>query len=156
MHDQFAGKAMKSVALDTQRLQIPGDRQARARHPAFRRETWCRSMPLAEVLENAVCAKRMTDNADGVCSGAKAAADSSCCMTGSSIRQCCRSFGPPCTMRCPIAAGAGILEPSRSFPMRMIASCWLGMDAVSQVSDAPLRILCVKFSARLADRLRCA
>ena len=57
--------------------------------------------------------------------------------TASSIRQCCRSFGPPCTMRCPMAAGAGILASARSFPMRMIASRWSGMDAVSESNAFP-------------------
>src|ERR1700730_9368127 len=48
------------------------------------------------------------------------------------MRQCCRSFGRSCPIRCPMAAVAGILESARSLPMRMIASRWLGMDTVSE------------------------
>ncbi len=74
----------------------------------------------------------MTDRADGICSGAKAIAASSCIKTASSMRQCCRSFGPPWTIRCPIAAGVGILASTRSLPIRKIASRWLKMGPVSE------------------------
>src|SRR5271156_2290722 len=53
------------------------------------------------------------------------------------MRQCWRSFGPPWTMRCPIASGTGILASTRSFPMRMIASRWLGMGSVSVSNASP-------------------
>src|SRR3984885_14285873 len=79
----------------------------------------------------------MTDKAGGICSGAKAAAASSCVKTESSTRQCCRSFGPPWTMRCPIAAGNGILQSMRSLPMRMMASRWLGIRPVSASNMLP-------------------
>jgi hypothetical protein len=83
------------------------------------------------------CAKRITDRADGICSGAKAVAASSCVKTESSMRQCCRSFGPPWTIRCPIAAGIGILKSPKSLPMRMIASRWLGMAPRSESNAFP-------------------
>jgi hypothetical protein len=53
------------------------------------------------------------------------------------------------------ATGDGTLAPSSSFPTRMIAFCWVGMDAVSQVSGLPLRILRIELSVRLANCLRC-
>src|ERR1700733_5063990 len=79
----------------------------------------------------------MTARADGMCRGAKAVAASSCVKTVSSIRQCCRSFGPPWTMRCPIASGTGILASMRSLAMRTIPSCWLGMGPLSASNSFP-------------------
>ena len=69
------------------------------------------------------------------------------------MRQCCRSFGPPCTIRCPMAAGAGILESARSLPMRMIASRWLGMATVSESNAFPRESCAWNFAALIADRL---
>jgi hypothetical protein len=53
------------------------------------------------------------------------------------MRQCCRSFGPPRTIRCPIAAGAGNLESARSLPIRMTASRWLGTGPASASTGPP-------------------
>src|SRR5665213_1563829 len=77
----------------------------------------------------------MTDRAAGVCSGAKAVAASSWPRTESSIRQCWRSFGPPCTIRCPMASGAGVLDSTRSLPIRIIASRWPGMQMASETNS---------------------
>src|SRR5579872_5472502 len=85
----------------------------------------------------------MTESADGIWSGANALAASSCRRTSSSMRQCRWSLGPPCTIRCPTAAGAGILDSVRSLPMRVIASCWLGMEMASE-SNTLLRESCAK------------
>src|SRR6185437_4232791 len=74
----------------------------------------------------------MTESADGMWSGANALAASSCRRTSSLMRQWRRSLGPPCTIRCPIATRAGILESSRSLAIRMIASRWLGIGEVSE------------------------
>src|SRR6202050_2087908 len=78
----------------------------------------------------------MTDSADGIWSGAKAVAASSSIKTVSSMRQCCRSFGPPWTMRWPMAAGC-ILASLRSLPIRTTASRWLGMEPVSENNTFP-------------------
>src|ERR1700683_3661622 len=78
----------------------------------------------------------MTDSADGICRGAKAVAASSWVKTVSSMRQCCRSFGPPWTMRWPIAAGC-ILASLRSLPIRTTASRWPGMEPVSENNTFP-------------------
>ena len=69
------------------------------------------------------------------------------------MRQCWRSFGPPWTIRCPIAAGIGILASTRSLPMRMIASRWLGMEPVSESNSVSARVFCMAFAAFVADRL---
>ena len=95
----------------------------------------------------------MTERADGICSGAKALAASSWRRTSSSIRQWRRSFGPPCTIRCPTAAGAGILESARSLAIRTIASRWLGMDDGLREQRLIARILCEEFTFLVADRL---
>jgi hypothetical protein len=153
-HDRFARQAVKPVALDTVRLQFLGDRQD------------TRNLRQAGVkggVEAAACesppkcswAKRMTVSADGACSGAKAVAASSSRSTASSIRRCFRSLGPPCTIRCPMASCAGILESARSLPMRMIASRWLGMDSAGEARISA-RILRVEFTSFIADRLSLA
>jgi Gamma-glutamyltranspeptidase len=51
---------------------------------------------------------------DGVFSGAKAVAASSFRRADSSMWQCCQGFCVPCTIRCPIAADADVLESAIS------------------------------------------
>ena len=98
-------KARETRSAGCPAIAIPWRSAAPARPRASRRERRCRSTPTCGSPGKCSRAKRMTAKAAGVCSGAKAAAASSCRSTASSIRQCCRSCGPPCTMRCPTAAG---------------------------------------------------
>src|SRR5665213_67369 len=64
-------------------------------------------------------------------------AASSCCSTSSSMTQCRRNFGPPCTIRCPMAIGGGSLESARSSLIWTIASRWSRMDTLPVASVLP-------------------
>ena len=103
-HDRFARKAVKPVALDALRLQFLGDRKYTRDLRHFGVKGGVEARHLRKPGKMLLC-EADDRQSRGVCSGAKAVAASSCRKTGSSMRQCCRSFGPPCTIRCPMAAG---------------------------------------------------
>src|SRR5919109_2213968 len=79
----------------------------------------------------------MTANAEGTCSGAKIVAASSWRSTALSITQWRSSRAPPCTTRCPIAAGAGNLHCVSSVAMRASVSAWLRARRSSDSSSLP-------------------
>ena len=121
VHDRFARQAVKSVALEYLAS------ATRAEWPACGdlRHLGVKSRVEARHLRNA--GKVLLGEADDGqrrrhMQRRESGAASSSRSTNSSIRQCRRSFGPPCTMRCPMAAGAGILQSARSLAMQMIAS----------------------------------
>ena len=147
---------MKAVALDALRLQFPGYRKHAGNVRQIGMKCRCRNMPPAATSGKCFRAKRMTDRAGGVCSGAKAMRRLKLLqvpLVDQAMLPQLRS-----AMHDPVSDGDGrrAARVGKELPDAGNRFAWLGMATVSDQQCVIAQIPRVELAALLADRFSLA
>ena len=132
-YKRLARKAVKSIAVDAIRSQFQGERQG-ARdiwHPSVKRRIEAGHLwQLREVLLREANDRQRRRIMQWREDGCRFELPQHRFVDQAMAAR----FGPPCTTRCPIAAGWASLQSARNVPMRATASCWVPKFAASETN----------------------